>query len=128
MTTNNITGCGTEAYIPIASPIGIGSLNGSGPKAPTTNSSRWSKACDWVKAHQKELSFTAGVICTLIGVALVASFFIAIAVEAAPVICTALLFSYILVAPGFIVWGGGLVYDHMPKGVLDFFRVPNQLP
>jgi hypothetical protein len=58
---STFTGVAREmVQVPTALPIGA--LNGSGPKAPTTNGSRWSKICDWVNAHQKELIYAALII------------------------------------------------------------------
>lgn len=44
-------------------------VSGSDPK-PTTNNSRWSRACDWAKTHKKELITTAVVIGVVAGLAL----------------------------------------------------------
>lgn len=91
-----------------ASPSTLGSLNqlnkpdflnGSCFSAPVTPNSRWSKICDWSKAHKKELIILAGAISLVVGVASSGSFFVAIAVGASAKVCTALLFATIFLGP-----------------------------
>jgi hypothetical protein len=60
-------GKSTDNYIPLASPASL--EEGSAPDA-SPKSGRWSKICDWCKAHEEELVITAFVIAIIAGIAL----------------------------------------------------------